>query len=89
MWAAQYYQYTQPRTFISSGGLGTMGYGLPAAIGAKVGSPKNRCMYFRRWEFSNEHSRNCDCYKRNLAITPGSYEQWLFRYGKTMAGAIF
>jgi acetolactate synthase-1/2/3 large subunit len=39
MWAAQYYKYTKPRTFISSGGLGTMGYGLPAAIGAKVGCP--------------------------------------------------
>ena len=39
MWAAQYFQYTKPRTFISSGGLGTMGYGLPAAIGAKLGRP--------------------------------------------------
>ncbi|NQT22725.1 MAG: biosynthetic-type acetolactate synthase large subunit [Candidatus Omnitrophica bacterium] len=39
MWAAQYYQYTKPRTFISSGGLGTMGYGFPAAIGAQVGCP--------------------------------------------------
>ena len=39
MWAAQYYKYTKPRSFISSGGLGTMGYGLPAAIGAKVGCP--------------------------------------------------
>lgn len=39
MWAAQYYKYTQPRTFLSSGGLGTMGYGLGACIGAKVGMP--------------------------------------------------
>ncbi|MFC1461645.1 thiamine pyrophosphate-dependent enzyme [Verrucomicrobiota bacterium] len=39
MWAAHFYQYTQPRTFISSGGLGTMGYGLPAAIGAQIGCP--------------------------------------------------
>ncbi len=39
MWAAQFYTYTQPRTFLSSGGLGTMGYGLPAGIGAKVGCP--------------------------------------------------
>jgi acetolactate synthase-1/2/3 large subunit len=39
MWAAQYYKYTQPRTFISSGGLGTMGFGLPAAIGAQFGRP--------------------------------------------------
>ena len=39
MWAAQYYKYTMPRTFLSSGGLGTMGYGLGAAIGAKMGNP--------------------------------------------------
>ncbi|NLL93479.1 MAG: biosynthetic-type acetolactate synthase large subunit [Clostridiales bacterium] len=39
MWAAQFYKYTQPRTFISSGGLGTMGYGLGASIGAKLAKP--------------------------------------------------
>ena len=39
MWAAQYYKYNMPRTFLSSGGLGTMGYGLGAAIGAKMGNP--------------------------------------------------
>ncbi len=39
MWAAQYFNCTRPRTFITSGGLGTMGYGFPAAIGAKVGVP--------------------------------------------------
>ncbi|MFA5115183.1 MAG: biosynthetic-type acetolactate synthase large subunit [Candidatus Omnitrophota bacterium] len=40
MWAAQWYKYSHPRTFISSGGLGTMGYGFPAAMGAKVGCPE-------------------------------------------------
>ena len=39
MWAAQFYKFVRPRTFLSSGGLGTMGYGFPAAIGAKVGCP--------------------------------------------------
>ena len=39
MWAAQYYRFKEPRTFLSSGGLGTMGYGLGACIGAKVGRP--------------------------------------------------
>jgi acetolactate synthase-1/2/3 large subunit len=39
MWAAQFIKSTKPRTFLSSGGLGTMGYGLPAAIGAKFGCP--------------------------------------------------
>ena len=40
MWAAQYYKYTQPRTFLTSGGLGTMGYGLGASLGAKTGMPQ-------------------------------------------------
>ena len=40
MWAAQYYNFRYPRQFITSGGLGTMGFGLPAAIGAKVGCPE-------------------------------------------------
>lgn len=39
MWAAQYYKYTKPRTFLTSGGLGTMGYGLGASLGAKSGRP--------------------------------------------------
>ena len=39
MWAAQYYKYKMPRRFLSSGGLGTMGYGLGAAIGAKTANP--------------------------------------------------
>ena len=40
MWAAQYYKYTEPRTRLTSGGLGTMGYGLGASLGAKVGRPE-------------------------------------------------
>ncbi|MDO9097915.1 MAG: acetolactate synthase large subunit [Candidatus Methanoperedens sp.] len=41
MWAAQFFNFKNPRTFISSGGLGTMGYGFPAAMGAKVGRPES------------------------------------------------
>ena len=44
MWAAQYYHYTKPRTFLSSGGLGTMGYGLGACIGAQVAHPDKICI---------------------------------------------
>lgn len=40
MWAAQYYKYTKPRTLLTSGGLGTMGYGLGASLGAKTGKPE-------------------------------------------------
>ncbi|MBF0456432.1 MAG: biosynthetic-type acetolactate synthase large subunit [Nitrospirae bacterium] len=39
MWAAQFFKFDKPRTFLSSGGLGTMGYGFPAAIGAQVANP--------------------------------------------------
>lgn len=40
MWAAQFYKYTRPRTLLTSGGLGTMGYGLGASLGAKAGKPE-------------------------------------------------
>ena len=40
MWAAQHFTFTKPRTWLSSGGLGTMGYGFPAAIGAQIGRPE-------------------------------------------------
>ena len=44
MWAAQYYKYSSPRTLLTSGGLGTMGYGLGACIGAKMGRPDKICI---------------------------------------------
>lgn len=44
MWASQFYHYSKPRTFLSSGGLGTMGYGLGACIGAKMGQPDKICV---------------------------------------------
>jgi len=42
MWAAQYFKYQSPRTLITSGGLGTMGYGLGAAIGAQIANPRKQ-----------------------------------------------
>ncbi len=44
MWTAQYYKFNKPRTFLTSGGLGTMGYGLGACIGAQVGNPDKLCV---------------------------------------------
>lgn len=45
MWAAQFYKYINPRTYISSGGLGTMGYGTGASIGAQIGMPNKRVVH--------------------------------------------
>lgn len=42
MWTSQFWRFTEPRTFITSGGLGTMGFGIPAALGAKAGRPDRR-----------------------------------------------
>jgi len=46
MWAAQFFKACRPRQFLTSGGLGTMGYGLPAAIGAKLAKPKQKVVLF-------------------------------------------
>jgi acetolactate synthase-1/2/3 large subunit len=46
MWVAQYYPFRLPRTILTSGGLGTMGYGLPAALGAQVGNPERQVVLF-------------------------------------------
>ena len=46
MWTAQFYNVDMPRHFLSSGGLGTMGFGLPGAMGAKVGCPENQVILF-------------------------------------------
>lgn len=46
MFGARYFRFTEPRSFISSGGLGTMGFGLPAAIGAKIGCPDRQVVLF-------------------------------------------
>jgi acetolactate synthase-1/2/3 large subunit len=53
MWAAQFYKFSRPRQFISSGGLGTMGYGLPAAIGAQVAKPDQTVI-----DIDGDHSFN-------------------------------
>ncbi|MFA6807578.1 MAG: biosynthetic-type acetolactate synthase large subunit, partial [Eubacteriales bacterium] len=46
MWVAQFYKFKNPRSLLTSGGLGTMGYGVPAAIGAKVGAPDKNVVCF-------------------------------------------
>ncbi len=60
MWAAQYYKQDYPRNFITSGGLGTMGFGLPAAIGAKLWAPGAGSMGdCRRRRFPDDRRPSC------------------------------
>ena len=92
MWAAQFYASRQPRTFISSGGLGTMGYGLGASLGAQVARPDKKVI-----NIAGDGSFHMNCnelvtaYKHNIPIIEllvdnnvlGMVRQWqrLF-YGK-------
>ena len=67
MWAAQFYKYSKPRTLITSGGLGTMGYGLGAAIGAQIASPDKQviniagdgCFRMNMNEMATAWRQNC------------------------------
>ena len=60
MWTAQYFRVNRPRLFCSSGGLGTMGYGMGAAIGACFGSGQTRSAYNGRRLLQHEHERAFD-----------------------------
>ena len=63
MWAAQFYKFIRPRQFVSSGGLGTMGFGLPAAIGAQVAQPDATVV-----DFDGDHSFNMTMTELSTAI---------------------
>ena len=91
MWAAQYCRFEKPRTFISSGGLGTMGYGMGAAIGACVGTGKQTVLVTGDGSFHMYLNELCTAVSQNLPLvillmdnnTLGMVRQWqgLF-YGK-------
>ncbi len=63
MWTAQFYKFSRPRQFISSGGLGTMGFGLPAAIGAKVAKPEETVV-----DIDGDHSFNMTMTELRTAV---------------------
>ena len=63
MWSAQFYKFTRPRQFLSSGGLGTMGYGLPAAIGAQIARPKDTVI-----DIDGDHSFNMTMTELSTAV---------------------
>ena len=65
MWTAQYFHFAEPRRWINSGGLGTMGFGLPAAMGAKVGCPDDLVVLHRRRRLgADEHAGARDVRRR-------------------------
>jgi acetolactate synthase-1/2/3 large subunit len=71
MWAAQWYKYDYPRTFISSGGLGTMGFGFPAAMGAKVGCPEKQVFDIAgdgSIQMNIQELATCVCNKINVKV---------------------
>jgi acetolactate synthase-1/2/3 large subunit len=71
MWAAQWYGCEHPRTFISSGGLGTMGFGFPAAMGAKVGCPDKQVIDIAgdgSIQMNIQELATCICNKINVKI---------------------
>ena len=63
MWAAQFYKFIKPRQFISSGGLGTMGFGLPAAIGAQIAKPGTTVV-----DIDGDHSFNMTMTELSTAV---------------------
>ena len=98
MWAAQYFRHTHQRHFLSSGGMGTMGYGIPAAIGAAIGKPDHKVvavcgdggaqMTFEELVVAVEHKLPVTFVVINNGCL-GMVRQWQeFFYGKRYAGSI-
>ena len=87
MWSAQYFKYKEPRTFLTSGGLGTMGYGLGAAIGAKMGRPDKTVVNiagdgcFRM--NMNEIATAVRCHKQLLQIVMNNHVLGMVRQWQT------
>ncbi|MEW4565995.1 biosynthetic-type acetolactate synthase large subunit [Bremerella sp. JC770] len=69
MWAAQFYQFKKPRTWMSSSGLGTMGFGLPAAMGAQAANPDALCIDIEGdGSFQMNIQELATCYCENLPV---------------------
>ena len=89
MWAAQFYKFRHPRQFITSGGLGTMGFGLPAAIGAQIARPDALVV-----DIDGDHSFNMTMAELSTAVAERAAdqglhpEQRLHGHGPPVAGAV-
>ena len=89
MWAAQYYDFPAPRRWINSGGLGTMGFGLPAAMGAAVGCPERLvCCIAGDGSVQMNAQELATCAQNEHPDQGVHHEQRLSRHGPPVAGAV-
>ncbi len=89
MWAAQFFKFDTPRNWLSSGGLGTMGYGFPAAIGAKVAHPdKNVFSISGDGSIQMNIQETCHLGGEQHPGEGGDPEQPVPRHGAAVAGAV-
>ncbi len=87
MWEAQYYKHEKPRSLITSGGLGTMGFALPAAIGAKVARPGSRSLGDRRRRrLPDDHVRTRDHSAGEAEDQHCHHQQRISGHGAPVAG---
>ena len=88
MWTAQFYKFLKPRTFLTSGGLGTMGFGFPAGIGAQVAYPDSLVV-----DIAGDGSIQMNIQELATAVPvraacqSSDSQQWLPGDGKAVAGA--
>ncbi len=89
MWASQYWKFEEPYTWVNSGGLGTMGFSVPAAIGAKVGRPRqDRVGSRRRWLLPDDQPRTHDCFHREDPGEDRHPQQLVAWHGASVAGDV-
>ena len=89
MWTAQYYHFPEPRRWINSGGLGTMGFGLPAAMGAEVGCPDETVVCIAGdGSRPDEHPGARDLRAERDPGQGRHHQQRLPRHGPPVAGAV-
>ena len=89
MWEAQYHPHEKPRSLITSGGLGTMGFGLPAAIGVEAGEAGRGGVGRRgRRRLPDDEPRTGDAGRAAPAVADRGHQQWLPGHGASVAGTV-
>ena len=89
MWAAQYFKFTEPRQWLNSGGLGTMGFSLPAAIGAQLGCPDKTVVNINGdGSYIMTIQELVPCHHHEAPAQDLHYQQYVSRHGPAVARAI-